>query len=113
MTGAIGLFQAIVGETGPFRRVQVRECLDSGMCLRWSVAPFSVQRVSARHPLPRKDTAVSYSTLPVWLLATPWLQALLPCQPLLEPLLPSTTDTSATLRLGRSSLKIVPTAWLR
>jgi hypothetical protein len=31
---------------------------------------------------------VNYSTLPIWLLATPWLQALLPCQPLLEPLLP-------------------------
>jgi hypothetical protein len=45
---------------------------------------------------------VSYSTLPVWLLATPWLQALLPCQPLLEPLLPGLEQLGQLLEQFRS-----------
>jgi hypothetical protein len=54
------------------------------------------------HPLPRKDTAVNYSTLPIWLLATPWLRALLPCQPLLEPLLPCLEQLGQLLEQFRS-----------
>jgi hypothetical protein len=45
---------------------------------------------------------VHYSTLPVWLLATPWLQALLPCQPLLEPLLPCLEQLGQLLEQFRS-----------
>jgi len=45
---------------------------------------------------------VSYSTLPLWLLATPWLQALLPGQPLLEPLLPCLEQLSQLLEQFRS-----------